>query len=154
MIGLPRYADAAGAGIQRNRPAGQLALGVTGGAAQQRPDPRQNFLEMKRLGDIVVGAGVEALHLVAPAIARGQDQHRHQPSVAAPCLQHRDAVHLGQADVEHDRIIGFAVAEEVALLAIEGAVDHVAGIAQRRGELTIEIGIVFNDEEAQAGLRT
>jgi len=35
----------------------------------------------------------------------------------------------------------------VALLAVEGAVDHVAGIGERGGELPIEIGIVLDDEE-------
>jgi hypothetical protein len=55
---------------------------VAGGAAQQRAHPRQHFLEMKRLGDIIVGAGIEALHLVAPAVARGEDQHRHRAPVA------------------------------------------------------------------------
>ena len=108
---------------------------------------------MKRFCDIVVGAGVETLHLVAPAVARGEDQHRHRPPVAAPGLQHRDAVHLGQADVEHDGIIGFAVAEEVPLLAVERAIDHIAGIRQRRRQLTVEIRIILNDEQAQAGLR-
>ena len=126
---------------------------MAGGAAQQRADPRQHFLEMKRLGDIVVGAGVEALHLVAPAVARGEDQHRHRAPVAPPGFQHRNAVHLRQADVEHHRVVGLAVAEEVALLAIEGAVDDIAGVGQRRGELAVEIGIIFNDEQAQAGLR-
>src|SRR3954453_17099963 len=43
------YADPSGAGIQRHRPACQLALRVARGAAQQRADPRQHFLEMKRL---------------------------------------------------------------------------------------------------------
>ena len=108
---------------------------------------------MKRLGDIVVGAGIETLHLVAPAIARGKDQYRHHTAVAAPCLQHRNAVHLRQADVEHDRVVGFAVAEKMPLLAIERAIDHISGVGQRRGQLTIEIGIIFNDEQAQAGLR-
>ena len=153
MIGLPDDADAAGAGIQRHRAAGQFGLGVAGGAAQQRADPRQHFLEMKRLCDIVVGAGVETLHLVAPAVAGGQDQNRHRAAVAPPGLQHRDAVHLRQADIEHDRVIGLAVAEKVPLLAVEGAIDHIAGVGQRRGELTIEIGIIFNDEQAQARLR-
>ncbi len=153
MIGLPDDADPAGAGIQRDRAAGQFGLGVAGGAAQQRADPGQDFLEMKRLGDIVVGAGVETLHLVAPAVARGEDQHRHGAPVAAPGLQHRNAVHLRQADIEHDRVIGLAVAEKVPLLAVERAIDHVAGVGQRRRELAIEIGIVFNDEQAQAGLR-
>ena len=108
---------------------------------------------MKRLCDIVVGAGIEALHLVAPAVARGEDQDRHRAAVAAPCLQHRDAVHLRQADVEHDGVIGLAVAEEVPLLAVERAIDHIAGIGQRRRQLTVEIRIIFNDEQAQAGLR-
>ena len=147
------HADPAGAGVQRHRPAGQFGLGMAGGAAQQRADPRQDFLEVKRLGDVVVGAGIEALHLVAPAVARGQDQDRHRAAVAAPGLQHRDAVHLGQADVEHDGVIGLAVAEEVPLLAVEGAIDHIAGIRQRRGQLTIEIRIILNDKQAQAGLR-
>ena len=69
--------DAAGAGVEPHRPAVELALGVAGRAAQQRAHARQHFLEMEGLGDIIVGAGVEALHLVAPAVARGQHQHRH-----------------------------------------------------------------------------
>jgi hypothetical protein len=36
--------------------------------------------------------------------------------------------------------------------AIERAIDHIAGVGQR-GELMIKIGIVFNDEQAQDGLR-
>ncbi|GCC46815.1 hypothetical protein chiPu_0030797, partial [Chiloscyllium punctatum] len=61
---------ALGAGVERYRPAHQLDLGMPGRAAQQRTDPRQHLLEMEGLGDIVVGAGVEALNLVAPAVAR------------------------------------------------------------------------------------
>src|SRR5665647_3990053 len=68
---------------------------------------------------------------------------------APPGLQHRNAVHFGQADVENDRVVGFRLAEIMALFAVESAVDHVAGIGQRGGELAIEIGVVLNDEEAQ-----
>ena len=128
-------------------------MGVTGRAAQQRANPRQHFFEMKGLGDIVVGAGIEALHLVAPAVARGEDQNRHHPLVAAPCLQHRDAVHLRQADVENDGVIGLAVAEEVPLLAVERPVDHITGIRQRGRQLTVEIGVILDNEQAQAGLQ-
>jgi hypothetical protein len=39
------------------------------------------------------------------------------------------------------------------LLAIERAIDHISGVGQRRCQLTIEIRIIFNDEQAQAGLR-
>ena len=52
--------DPAGAGVDAHRPAGDFALGVAGRTAQQRAHPRQHLLEMKRLGDIIVGAGIEA----------------------------------------------------------------------------------------------
>src|SRR6516162_7598238 len=104
---------------------------------------------MEGLGDVVVGASVEALDLVAPAVARGKDEDRHGPAGAPPRLQHRDAVHLGQADVEDHRIIGLAFPEKVALLAVEGTIDHVARIDERGRELAIEIGIVLDHEETQ-----
>ena len=52
-------ANASGTGIEADRPAGELAFGVTGGTAQQRAHPRQHLLEMERLGDVIVGAGIE-----------------------------------------------------------------------------------------------
>jgi len=39
------------------------------GAADQRPQPRQQLFHVERLGEVIVGAGVDALHLVAPAVA-------------------------------------------------------------------------------------
>ena len=64
-------------------------------------------------------------------------------------FQHRDAVHFGQADVEDDRVVGLDLAEIMPLLAVEGAVDDVTGVGQRGGELAVEVGVVFDDEQAQ-----
>ena len=108
---------------------------------------------MERFGDIVVGAGIEALHLVAPAIARGQDQDRHGAAGAPPRLQHRNAVHFRQADVEDHGVVGLALAEIMAFLAVKSAVDDIAGVGQRRRQLPIEIGIVFDNEKPQNMLR-
>jgi hypothetical protein len=41
----------------------------------------------------------------------------------------------------------------VSLLAIKGAIDDVTGVGQRRRQLTVKIRIVFNNKQAQAGLR-
>jgi hypothetical protein len=41
----------------------------------------------------------------------------------------------------------------MSFLAVERAVDHIAGVAQRRRQLAIEIRVIFHDEQAQAGLR-
>ena len=74
-------------------------------------------------------------------------------TVASPSLEHGNAVHLRQADIQHDRVIRLAVAKEMSLLAIKRAIDHVTGVGQRRRKLAIEIGIVFDNEKAQGGLR-
>ncbi len=46
------------------------------GAPQPRPHPRQQLLDRKRFGEVVVGAGVEGLHPLAHRIAGGEHQHR------------------------------------------------------------------------------
>ena len=121
---------------------------MAGRTADQGAQPRQHFLDVERLGDIVVGAGIDARNLVAPAVAGGEDQHRHLAPGTAPSLENGQPVHLRQADVEDDRVVGLGIAEEMALLAIAGRIDGIAGIGQRCDELAIELGIVFNDENA------
>ena len=37
----------------------------------------------------------------------------------------------------------------MAFFAVEGAIDDVAGVGQRGGELAVKVGIVLDDEEAQ-----
>ncbi len=131
--------------FEPHRPAGEFALGVPNRTAQQRTDAREHLFEVEGLRHIVVGAGIEALHLVAPAVARGEHQHRHGAAGAPPRLDHRDAVHLRQADIEDDGIVGFGLAEVMALFAVKGAVDHIPRVGQGGGELTVEIGIVLDD---------
>ncbi len=145
---------AARARVQHHRPAGQFARGMAGGAAQQGADARQHLLHVEGFCDIVVGAGIEALHLVAPAVARGEDEHGHLAPLAPPGLQHREPVHLRQADVQHDGVIGLGLAEEMAFLAIMGAVDGIAGLGQRLDHLAIEIGIVLDNEQAHGNSST
>jgi hypothetical protein len=41
----------------------------------------------------------------------------------------------------------------VPLLAIERAIDHITGIRQSRRKLTVEIRIVLNNKQSQAGLQ-
>jgi len=84
------HRDAPGAGVEPHRPAVELALGVASRASQQRPDPRQHLLEMKRLGRLVVGAGIEALHLVAPAVTGCE----HQTGIARPARRQASSTEI------------------------------------------------------------
>src|SRR5665213_1554100 len=52
----------AGAAVETHRPNLDLVGRMPGGAAHQRTDAGQHLLDMKGLGDIVVGAGVNAPH--------------------------------------------------------------------------------------------
>ena len=148
MIGLAVEGDAGGLGVEAQRPALDVAPGVAGGAAHLGAHAGQQLLHVEGLGDVVVGAGVHAGHLVAPAVAGGEDDDRHLALGAPPLLQHADAVHLGQAGVEDDDVVGLGVAEEEALLAVEGGIDGVAGVGERRDELAVEVAIVLDNQGA------
>jgi hypothetical protein len=102
---------------------------------------------MERLGQIVVRARVEPRHLLAPGPARGQDQDGSSLAVAAPALQHRDAVDLGQAQVEDHRVVRLGVAKEMRLLAVGGVVDGVVGVGQGLFQLPRQVRIVFRQQD-------
>ena len=122
--------------IERQRAAAQLGGDVPARAPDQRTQPGQNFFHAKRLGDVIVGASVDALHLLVPAAARGQNQHRHLDTPVAPPAQQREPVDLRQAEIEEDRVVAFGLCQEIAALTVGRAVHDVAGVLQRRRELS------------------
>ena len=70
---------------------------------------------------------------------------RHCSRTLSPSMQR-------QADVEHHRVVGLGVAEEVPFLAVERGIDDIAGVAQRFRELGVEVLVVLDDENAHVGL--
>ena len=108
----------------------------------------QEFFRDKRLGQIVVGAGVEARHLLAPAITRREDENRHVLAARPPFLEHAHAVHLRQAEVQHSCVIRLGLAEEVSFLAVRRQVNGIARLRQRFTQLPAQIGIVFDNKNS------
>src|ERR1044071_4607548 len=107
---------------------------------------------MKRLGDIIVGAGIHARDLVAPPLAGGEDEHRHLALVAPPLLEHGDAIFFGQAEIEHHGVVRFGITEKTPLLTVESGIDGISRIAQRGHELAVEVWIVLDDEKPQPAI--
>jgi hypothetical protein len=101
---------------------------------------------VERLRHVVVRARVEALDLVAPAVAGRQDDDRHLAALAPPGREHADPVDLRQAEIQDGGVVGFGVAEELALLAVERAVDGVAGMLQGGDDLLVEDPVILDDE--------
>ena len=71
------------------------------GAAQHGLHPRDELGRGERLGEVVVGAELEAEDAVDLAVAGGEEDHRHLRR-GADALAHLEAVEVGEADVEHD----------------------------------------------------
>ena len=74
------------------------ALGVPEGHAK----PGEQLADAERLGDVVVGAGVERRDLVGLLAARREHDDRHRRPFAQP-PDHLEPVEVGQAEVQDDR---------------------------------------------------
>ena len=62
--------------VERDGTDSRSGDGAAGGAAQQGTHAREQLLHRERLGEVVVGPGVDALDPFRPGAARGEDQHR------------------------------------------------------------------------------
>ena len=78
-------------------------LGRGPGPAGYRAHPRQQLFDPERLGDVIIGARVQRLDLVAAAVAAGQHDDRGLGPAAQP-LDHLDTVQIGQTQVEDHQI--------------------------------------------------
>lgn len=116
--------------------------------ADQGAQPGEELLDPEGFGEVIVGPGVDPLHLLVPGVARGQDEHGHEVAGLAPAAEHGEAVEPGQAQVEHDRVVGLGRTQELAGLAVDGAVDGVALAGEALAELGREIGVVLDEEHA------
>ena len=72
--------------------------------AQVGAHARDQHGEAERLGDVVVGAGFEAHHLVGLAVVAGQHDDRVLEAAAAQRLDRVAPVHVGQADVHQHEV--------------------------------------------------
>ena len=116
-------------------------------AADQRLGPRQQFAEIERLGDVIVGSGIEQGYDRLLLVARGQDQHRNVGATAAQALQQGKPVESRQHQVENHQIIRVRLRHVEAVFAVEGDVDRIAGaLAQAAGDILRQPPLVFDDQ--------
>ena len=80
--------------------------------AQQRAGARHQLADAERLGQVIVGAALEADDLVGLVATRGQHQNRHVVIEAAvpDRAAQRQAVEAGNHHVEHHQVVALALA--------------------------------------------
>ncbi len=91
------HADARG--VRSERLGGWRGRDVVAGAAQHRVDARAQLARPERLGDVVVGAGLESLKGVDLLGARAE-HHDVRRAHGADALGSLEAVHAGHVDIE------------------------------------------------------
>lgn len=116
-------------------------------AAQQRADPRQQFGELERLDHEVVGAEIEAAHLVGQSAMPGE--HHHPRAAAfAQAAEQVPAVDAGQVDVEDHQFVRVLQGHVQAVDAIVGAVDDVAAFGQALVQVVGSLDFIFDNKDA------
>ena len=120
--------------------------------AQGRSNTAPEFTNRERLRDVVVGAHLEAHHLVDLVILGGQHDDRHL-TAAAHAPAHLYPVDFRKHDVEHHQIESL-LGETVERLAAVVRRHHLeAVLAERVGEQGLHRVLVVDEQDAGRSLR-
>ena len=120
---------------------------------RHRAHPRHELVRAERLGDVVVGAELEAADAVRFFGARGQhdDGHAGGGLVGAQRLADIEAAHARQHDVEDDDVDRMVADVGERLVAGRRDVRRPAGLLQVVGDELRDIAIVFGNEDVHRG---
>src|SRR5919108_121078 len=117
--------------------------------SEDSADPRHELARRERLGQVVVGAELEADDAIRFLVTRGQDQNR-DVTAAAQLSTEGEAVDVGKAEVEHDE--ARLLPPDRLEAAFAGALtdDLEAGLLQVRADECADRFVVF-DHDGDAG---
>ncbi len=117
-------------------------------AAQHGADAAAQLGQAERLGDIVVGAGLETLDGVGLGVERGQHDDRHDVALLAQRAADVIAVGPGaERDVEQDHVELLAAGALDRLGAVGDRLDGVALLGEGACQRVAQRGLVVDDED-------
>src|SRR6266852_2778455 len=99
----------------------------------QSAEPRQEFLEIERLGEVVIRATVEARNAIVYGVTRGEHENGDAEAGAAQLTANGIAILDGQHDIEDHQIVLVHRRVIESLLAIPRDIDRVSLLAQALG---------------------
>src|SRR5688572_13794344 len=146
LNGAARPLDAAGTRVDDEILDGQYGRGERRPAPQQRPDARQQFPEVIRLWQVIVGAGVQALDAFVETAAGRQHEDWDRRSCRPKLAAHIQAVHHRQHDVEDEEVVIVGADLLECGLPVRGDVHGVGMFAQALGEHRGCGWLIFDDE--------
>ena len=119
-------------------------------AAQQGLDPHHQLLEVKGLGEVVVGAGVEAAHLVLGAAEGCEHQDRNLGGlfVATESLADGEPIDVGQHQIQQDHIGSVLLGKGLALDAVIGALHIETAVLEVARHQIAHVAVVLDEQDA------
>ena len=120
-------------------------------AAQQRPYPRHQLQHREGLGQVVVGAQLQAQDAVHLAGTGAGDDDGRVARHAARALADLQAVHARQHQVQHQRVPAALFQPAHAFMTVGGMLDRVAFVAQVHAQQFGDVGVVLDDQHAAGG---
>jgi hypothetical protein len=123
-------------------------VGVPGldAAAAECAEAGEEFLEGERLGEVVVGSGVEATDAILNAVEGGEKEDGCVDTVAPESAADFEAVDRGEHDVEDDDVVAAVHRHLEAFLAVVGEVYGVSFLFEDTADKLGEAALVFNEE--------
>ncbi len=120
-------------------------------AAQHRVDARDELARIERLGQVVVGAHLEADDAIDVLALGRQHDDRHRLAGAAQAPAHGETVFAGQHEVEHDQVRRVALQLLVELARVGKRRHLEALLGQIAGEQVAQAHVVVDDEDLGGG---
>jgi hypothetical protein len=128
-----------------------VALVLPAAAAQQRLEAGEQLLEREGLGQVVVGAGLEARDAVVDRVASGEHQHRRAVAGVAQAAADLEAVEPGHQHIQEHGVGGRGRLAADGLPPVVGQRDLVALDAQDPLERLPDRRLVVDHQHAHRG---
>jgi hypothetical protein len=100
----------------------------TAWSSKDRADPRKQFARIKRLGQIIVGAQIEAIDSLVDAIARRQYDNGKIALMLAKLAQNRKAVSRRQSKIEKHQVVSGSFGRVDGNITVGNPINGVGGV--------------------------
>ena len=125
-----------------------VGFGRPRGPAHERLHAGEQFGEGERLGQVIVAAGLEAVHSIVNRSACAQNQDRRRTPAPPELVDDRQSVALRQHQIDDGDVVGRIERQREPLFAVFGVIDGKARFLQPAADEVGDRLVVFDDERA------
>src|SRR5450631_4033865 len=111
-------------------------------------DPGEQFSQIERLAEIVIGSCIQQIHDRLFAFLRRENEDRSMKFLSTQVLKDSLAALAGKHQVKHNRVINALLSEVRTRFSVCGMIHSQSGFAQRSNNVLSQPLLVFDQEYA------